>query len=787
MELGTPKKDPKQQTNESSENPEPPKEPDPMMISSTKNTDQSSPQIYDANLKNGHKPTYNQKEKPPNHTKKKTPPKGSSSGKSANRGNHFPMLVNTEAKCLNKPNRPFRFEACWMQHKDFKKLLKEEWNKEAELDKMLEKFKGSLKHWNKNVFGNVMKRKKNLINRLSGIQLAKEKNFNPYLVDLEKRIFQELEEVLNQEETIWFQKARCQWIKDGDQNTKYYHTKAINRRRRNKILMLKNENGVWTEDLDEIKDNVVSFFKKLFSEEQQVRQFANFNDYWPSINNNEWEAINTPFTEEEITKAIRAGKVSKWEKREVIKYLGANLIHGRHTKQKYRHIIDKIQSKLAGWKASCLSLVGRATLAQTAISAIPMYYMQHSILPQGVVNEIEKIERGFLWGSTMEKKRLHQVSWNTICLPKMLGGLGIRSLEAMNKAFIYKLLWQMLNKKNSLWVKVISSKYKIALKPHPSMESKSSDSRMWKELCKLWHEFYNNINWEIGNGSKTKFRKDIWALENESIINQTSGNFNIENSDALVSDFVNPVSLWDMDKLAEAIPCEIIDKILEINPLNPQLGSDQALWKYEKEGMFSTSSAYKTVKKISDKEVNKHWSAIWKCKIQQRQKFLLWRLSHDRLPTRSKTASWSSTNPVNTRWTKPDKDWIKINTDGAVCRVNGKARCGGILRNSDGDWIRGFIAKLECDVTCALKQVIDIHQEDSNLNPILLNIRELIRRRWEVKMKHISRLSNGCADFLAKSSLDLRDNICIINFPPSALVPLIRLDAAHSIPPYPGV
>lgn len=55
------------------------------------------------------------------------------------------------------------------------------------------------------------------------------------------------------------------WLTDGGRNTKYYHLKAVVRRRRNKILMLKDNNGIWIEDNDQIKDLVNSFYNDLFT------------------------------------------------------------------------------------------------------------------------------------------------------------------------------------------------------------------------------------------------------------------------------------------------------------------------------------------------------------------------------------------------------------------------------------------------------------------------------------------------------------------------------------------
>ena len=53
------------------------------------------------------------------------------------------------------------------------------------------------------------------------------------------------------------------------------------------------------------------------------------------------------------------------------KYLGANIDPGKTTRGKLNHIIEKIQSRLSGWKHQCLSLAGRLTLSKSVLSSIP--------------------------------------------------------------------------------------------------------------------------------------------------------------------------------------------------------------------------------------------------------------------------------------------------------------------------------------------------------------------------------------------------------------------------------
>jgi len=163
--------------------------------------------------------------------------------------------------------------------------------------------------------------------------------------------------------------------------------------------------------------------------------------------------------------------------------LGANIDPRRTTRGKFNHIIEKIQGKLSGWKHQCLSLAGRLTLSKSVLSSIPYYHMQYAKLPNTLCDEIEKIQRGFLWGDTNQIRKPHLINWEVCCLPKGDGGLGIRNQKQMNEAFLMKMLWNMINKPDDLWCKVLYSKYgrnkdlRVAITSHPY------DSPLWKALA----------------------------------------------------------------------------------------------------------------------------------------------------------------------------------------------------------------------------------------------------------------------------------------------------------------
>lgn len=79
------------------------------------------------------------------------------------------------------------------------------------------------------------------------------------------------------------------------------------------------------------------------------------------------------------------------------KYLGVPLIHKRVSKTTYYHILEKVQDRLAGWKAEQLSMAGRTLLVQSVTSAIPVYTMQTTRIPEAINQEIDRRNCRFVW------------------------------------------------------------------------------------------------------------------------------------------------------------------------------------------------------------------------------------------------------------------------------------------------------------------------------------------------------------------------------------------------------
>ena len=92
------------------------------------------------------------------------------------------------------------------------------------------------------------------------------------------------------------------------------------------------------------------------------------------------------------------------------KYLGAQVLHGRVDRYTFKSTIEKIKSKLSGWKSRNLSLAGRVTLANLVLHAMPIYPMLIAKFSLLTCQEIDKVIRDFVWGSKEGDCHMHLVN-----------------------------------------------------------------------------------------------------------------------------------------------------------------------------------------------------------------------------------------------------------------------------------------------------------------------------------------------------------------------------------------
>ena len=92
-------------------------------------------------------------------------------------------------------------------------------------------------------------------------------------------------------------------IKEGDNNTKFFHKVANSRRRYNHISMLEVDGVMYEDDL-EMADQVVQFYKNLYNETEEWRPFVEGLEF-DQIEGIERDWLEQRFEREEILRVVK--------------------------------------------------------------------------------------------------------------------------------------------------------------------------------------------------------------------------------------------------------------------------------------------------------------------------------------------------------------------------------------------------------------------------------------------------------------------------------------------------
>lgn len=75
----------------------------------------------------------------------------------------------------------------------------------------------------------------------------------------------QLDDLLLKEETLWRQRSRVEWLKFGDQNTRFFHEGAKTQTRTNVIHSVLDDQNVWQTDPEVIGALFCDHFSGLFT------------------------------------------------------------------------------------------------------------------------------------------------------------------------------------------------------------------------------------------------------------------------------------------------------------------------------------------------------------------------------------------------------------------------------------------------------------------------------------------------------------------------------------------
>jgi hypothetical protein len=186
---------------------------------------------------------------------------------------HNPILLDFSSSANNKSNHAApklrKFEQVWTRNKQHITKVKEAWSHNNDhLAIKLQHTLNSPHQWGYNLFGNLPRQIKKTQEDLMHL------NNSHGAVDLTQQIKSkeiELDNLLEGEEMWWQQRARTDWLQHGDKNTKFFDQKASQRRKKNRIKEILDNQGQKYTEHEDIERVLIKHFKDLFQNQETLQ------------------------------------------------------------------------------------------------------------------------------------------------------------------------------------------------------------------------------------------------------------------------------------------------------------------------------------------------------------------------------------------------------------------------------------------------------------------------------------------------------------------------------------
>lgn len=177
---------------------------------------------------------------------------------------HRPILTRfLSVKKLG--NKAFKFDKRWIGKNGFRDSILRGWNDPLsfhrdELHDRIERCRKFISRWKRDNPSNAEKKIEEIKDQLEKAQIDDDFSQEAIL-----NLKWSLCTAVRDEELYWKQKSRATWLREGDQNTKFFPATTKQRRARNWVTKLRKSAGVWVETEEDIEEVATRYFQTLFT------------------------------------------------------------------------------------------------------------------------------------------------------------------------------------------------------------------------------------------------------------------------------------------------------------------------------------------------------------------------------------------------------------------------------------------------------------------------------------------------------------------------------------------
>ena len=159
-----------------------------------------------------------------------------------------------------------------------------------------------LQWWNRNVFKRVDKQLKEKQDKLQYLESLD--TLHEFAEDIHL-LHKEINDLLDKENDMWWQRSRSLWMQQGDRNIKFFHSTASQRQRKNTIQGFLDDQGVWQSIEEGTKRTILEYYTSIFTSNRPTQFTAVEQVLEPKVIGEMNMVLTREFQPDEVWRALQ--------------------------------------------------------------------------------------------------------------------------------------------------------------------------------------------------------------------------------------------------------------------------------------------------------------------------------------------------------------------------------------------------------------------------------------------------------------------------------------------------